>query len=317
MKTLVTGAHGFIGRYTVEALLAAGHEVLAFDHHQDGALNRGWPEGVEVFLGDVRDEVQVTEAMAHVDGWIHLAAVLGTQETILNPRPAAISNVIGGLNMLEAAAQYDLPGVYICVGNHWMNNTYSISKTTVERFVRMFNADRGTRVNCVRAVNAYGPRQLAAAPFGPGKVRKITPAFVCRAIAGMPIEVYGDGQQISDMVYVADVAKAMVLALEEARQGNVFDKVVEVGPMGHHTVQEVAKMVANITERLTGRPQPPIVNLPMRPGEIPGAIVSADYTTLELVGMSERNLTNVRDGMVKTVQYFIESEGTAWHVPRL
>jgi UDP-glucose 4-epimerase len=53
----------------------------------------------------------------------------------------------------------------------------------------MFNVDRGSRVNVVRAVNAYGPRQLAAAPFGPGKVRKTTPALVCRALSGMPVEL--------------------------------------------------------------------------------------------------------------------------------
>ena len=88
--------------------------------------------------------------------------------------------------MLQAAAQYDLPGVYIGVGNHWMNNTYSISKTQVERFVDMYNTERGTRVNIVRVVNAYGPRQLAAHPYGPGKVRKITPAFICRALRDEP-----------------------------------------------------------------------------------------------------------------------------------
>jgi UDP-glucose 4-epimerase len=126
----------------------------------------------------------MAELAAHVDGIIHLAACLGTQETIQNPRPAAETNVQGGLNFLEAIAQYDIPGVYIGVGNHWMNNTYSISKTTVERFAAMFNKERGTRCNIVRLVNAYGPYQSVAPPFGPAKVRKITPAFVCRALTG-------------------------------------------------------------------------------------------------------------------------------------
>jgi UDP-glucose 4-epimerase len=153
MKVLVTGGGGFIGGYVVEELIDRGHEPVIFDHYDRKNYK------VPVILGDVRDDVAVTEAMAHVDGWIHLAAVLGTQETIRNPRPAAQSNLMGGLNMLEAATQYELPGVYIGVGNHWMNNTYSISKTMIERFVKMFNADRKTRVNVVRAMNAYGPRQ--------------------------------------------------------------------------------------------------------------------------------------------------------------
>ena len=153
MKVLVTGGAGFIGSYVVEKLIERGHDPVIFDHY-----NRGYYP-CPVILGDVRDDVAVTEAMAHVDSWIHLAAVLGTQETIANPRPAALSNLMGGLNMLEAAVQYDLPGTYIGVGNHWMNNPYSITKTMIERFIDMYNNDRGTRVNIVRAMNAYGPRQ--------------------------------------------------------------------------------------------------------------------------------------------------------------
>ena len=94
MKVLVTGGAGFIGSYVVEKLKERGHEPVIFDHYNRG--NYPCP----VILGDVRDEVAVTEAMAHVDSWIHLAAVLGTQETIANPRPAALSNLMGGLNML-------------------------------------------------------------------------------------------------------------------------------------------------------------------------------------------------------------------------
>jgi len=222
MKVGVTGGNGFIGTYVCEELVARGNEPVVFDHR-----SRTHDPGWEVMLGDIRDATAMVELAAHCDGIIHLAAVLGTQETIQNPRPAAETNMIGGLNFLEAVAQHDLPGVYICVGNHWMNNSYSISKTAVERFVRMFNADRGTRVNNVRVVNAYGPRQLAAAPFGSGKVRKITPAVVCRALSGMPVELYGGGNQISDMVWVGDVARGLVSALEIAAQGKILDHVVE------------------------------------------------------------------------------------------
>ena len=121
---LVTGGTGFIGQHVVEHIKSMGDTPLVLDHHKRAE----YPEG-EVILGDVRDPVAVTEAFAHVDYFIHLAAVLGTQETIDNPRPAAMSNLEGGLNVLEAAAQYDVPGCYIGVGNHWMNNTYSICST--------------------------------------------------------------------------------------------------------------------------------------------------------------------------------------------
>lgn len=314
MKTLVTGARGFIGRYVVEELITRGHEVVAFDR-QHSALGTGWPQGVEVFLGDMCDDVSVTEAMARVNSWIHLAAVLGTQETIANPRPAAISNVVGGLNVLEAASQYDLPGTYICVGNHWMDNTYSISKTTVERFCHMYRRERGVRVNCVRVVNAYGPRQLAAAPFGSSKVRKVTPAFICRALSGMPVEVYGDGQQISDMAYVTDVAGVLVAATEHAAAGIVHDDVIEVGPNDHHKVQDVALLVAELASRHTGH-QAPIVNLPMRPGEVAGAVVVADNASLKLVAIEPESFVPLTTGMERTVAWYADNEGTAWSRPR-
>lgn len=309
---LVSGAHGFIGGYVVNELLMRGYKVIAFDHHQSAAMKRGWGQNVEVFLGDMRDEVAVTEAMAHADGFIHLAAVLGTQETILNPRPAASSNVIGGLNFLEAAAQYNVPGVYICVGNHWMNNTYSITKTAVERFVYMFNKDRNTRVNNVRVVNAYGPKQLAAAPYGPGKVRKITPAFICRALTGDPVEVYGDGEQVSDMVHVADVARTLVNSLEAANNGIVFDHPIEIGPSEHNTVRSVAELVVEIVKDLTGV-ESEIVFSPMRPGEVAGDRVTADNSTLDLVGIDVDSLIPLRRGMEETIKWFIDNKGVTWH----
>lgn len=297
MHILVTGGSGFIGRYVVEELQSRGHRPLVFDHHR----RTEWPDDVEVFLGDVMDPVAVTEAMAHVDGWIHLAAVLGTQETIYNPRPAAQSNLMGGLNMLEAAAQYELPGVYIGVGNHWMNNPYSITKTMIERFIDMYNNDRGTTINIVRAMNAYGPRQLAAAPYGPGKVRKITPAFICRALRNEPIEVYGGGVQTSDMVWVGDVAKALVVSLEFAARGIRITKPVEVGPEDHTTVREVAELVIELSGSKSV-----IRDIPMRPGEIPNARVVADTSTMEVIGMHAKDLLPLRAGMQMTVDWFRE-----------
>ena len=309
MKIGVTGGNGFIGRYVCEEAQARGHEVIVFDHHRGGSHGE-----FEVMLGDIRDATAMVELAAHCDAIIHLAAVLGTQETIRNPRPAAETNLIGGLNFLEAVTQYDLPGVYIAVGNHWMNNSYSISKTAVERFVRMFNADRGSRVNVVRAVNAYGPRQVAAAPFGPGKVRKITPAVVCRALCGMPVELYGGGYQISDMVWVGDVARALVSSVEAASTGVVLDHVVEVGPAESTTIRSVAEMVIESCVN-RGYQRVPIVDLPMRPGEVAGAVVSADSETLRAVGIDPGSLLPLPEGLERTIDWFISSLGEHWMAP--
>jgi UDP-glucose 4-epimerase len=309
MKIGVTGGSGFIGRYVCEELEARGHEPVVFDHHRHASHGDR-----EVMFGDIRDATAMVELAAHTEGIIHLAAVLGTQETIRNPRPAAETNLVGGLNFLEAVTQYDLPGVYIAVGNHWMNNSYSISKTAVERFVSMFNADRGSRVNVVRAVNAYGPRQLAAAPFGPGKVRKIAPAVVCRALSGMPVELYGGGHQVSDMVWVGDVARALVSALETAASGVVLDRVVEVGPRESTTIRHMAELVIESCVR-RGYPRVSIADLPMRPGELAGAIVSADAETLRLVGIDPASLVTLEDGLERTIDWFVASLGDHWNAP--
>lgn len=297
MKVIVTGGTGFVGQYVCEALKENGHSILQFDRNNRAVESISFHDG-DIFLGDVMDDVAVTEAFAHADAFVHLAAVLGTQETIQNPLPAAKSNLLGGLNVLQAAAQYHLPGVYIGVGNYWMNNTYSITKTMIERFVAMYNADRGTCINVVRAMNAYGPRQVAAPPYGPAKVRKITPSFVCRALHNADIEIYGDGKQISDMIHVRDVADALVRALNCAIDGLQLP-VIEIGPAINNTVNEVAEIIIKLSMS-----ESKIVHLPMRPGELPGSVVKADVETLKWIGMNPDFLIPLETGLGQTIEYF-------------
>jgi len=307
MKIGITGGSGFIGSYVVEELLSKGYEVVVFDRSK----KTEYPKGVEVFLGDVTDEKSMREFAAHIDGMIHLAAVLGTQETIKYPTPAAITNLTGGLNFLEAISQYNIAGVYIAVGNWWMDNPYSITKNMIERFCSMYNKYRGTKVNIVRAVNAYGPRQSIATPFGSSKVRKITPAFICRALSGIPVEIYGDGSQVSDMVYVGDVAKALVISLEKALGGIVFDKPVEVGPVKDMPVKDTALEVIKSAKEL-GFNAVELKFLPMRHGENAGEKVKADTKTLKYVDMKESDLIPFEKGIRETVKWFSDMEGKKW-----
>jgi UDP-glucose 4-epimerase len=291
MKILVTGGNGFIGQHTVRALIAQGHEPAVFDR-------RRGPQSVHTFYGDIRDATQVIEAMGCVDGFIHLAGVLGTQETINNPRPAVETNILGGINVLEAAAQQKVPGVCIGVGNWFMDNPYSITKTTVERFVAMYNQNRGTRINIVRAMNAYGPGQSAPRPYGSSTVRKIAPSFICRALNDDPIEVYGDGLQVSDMVFVEDVAHVLVKALGKATKGEIFP-AAEVGPVQHNTVLEIAELISSMCGSKSK-----IVHLPMRPGEVAGATVTANLETLKPLGVNPADFHSLTMGMAKTVNYY-------------
>jgi UDP-glucose 4-epimerase len=300
MRVGVTGGAGFIGGHVVDVLLERGHEPVVFDH-----LGRGQRDGVDVMLGDTRDEVAVDELVAHVQGVIHLASVLGTQETVFNPRPAVMTNIISGLNVFESATRHGVAVCNIAVGNAGFSNPYSASKTCVETLGHMYVRDRGLRLNQVRLVNAYGPRQSVAAPYGTSRVRKIMPSFVCRALTGAPVEIYGDGKQTSDMVWVRDGALALVLALEAAACGNVVPAVMECGPLDHTMVLDVAELVIAEAEKITGQ-RSTIEHLPMRPGETPGAYVTCDPATLAPIGMDATGLKPIEEGVAETVAWYAE-----------
>lgn len=302
----VTGGQGFIGSYLRRELLARGHQVVVFDRHPHTEM----AAGETFFLGDVRDETAIVELAAHVEGIIHLAAVLGTQETIGNPRPSAETNIRGSLNVFEAANQYGIPVAYAGVGNSWMRDhgtgSYTISKTAAEDYARMFNAYRGGRISIVRPVNAYGPGQSIAAPYGTSRVRKIAPAFICRALTGADMEVYGDGTQVSDCVYVEDVARVFVTALEHTAVNGPTERPVEVGPLSSVTVNDIARLVAEYAAKVTGREPVGITHLPMRPGEVPNAVVSSDTATLAQIGMTAADFVTLEDGIARTVDHYAQ-----------
>ena len=260
MKTvLVTGGNGFIGRYVTDELLVRGYDVTVLD-------TRGRPSNGSVVLGDVRDPVAVGEAISHCDGVIHLAGLLGTAEMIANPRPAVEVNIGGALNVFEAAVTHDVPVVNIAIGSQGATNTYAITKDTADHLGRMYTTFRGARITTVRAFDAYGPGQVAPAPFGPSRVRKIVPSFACRALTGQPIEVYGDGDQVIDLIHVSDVATILCDALEMTDRSGPQD-VIEAGSGVPVTVLEVAERV------LAHVGAGSIVHLPMRAGEKPGATI--------------------------------------------
>jgi nucleoside-diphosphate-sugar epimerase len=131
-------------------------------------------------------------------------------------------------------------------------------------------------------------------------------------ITNIPIEIYGDGKNISDMVYVGDVAKALVTALEKAEQGKVFHEAVECGPQTSHTVKEVAELIIKLSGSKSG-----IVHLPMRPGEQAGVDVTANFFTLGLVDMDADDLMPLEEGMTKTIQWFAKEKEEKWDVSQL
>jgi UDP-glucose 4-epimerase len=191
-------------------------------------------------------------------------------------------------------------------------------------------------------MNAYGPRQSAPEPYGAAKVRKIVPSFVCSALAGDPLRVYGDGTQVSDSVWVGDVARVFVTALEKAAEGIVPKHPIDVGNKNPTTVLDVAKEV------IKNVPGATIETVPMRAGEpfggpvstqaelltvvdaVKGAnskldpinvrrvvrelgtVVSADTDTLEAIGIDPSTFKPLVKGISETVAWFKANMYKTW-----
>ncbi len=291
-KVLVTGGAGFIGNWVVENLVSKGKQVTILDHNPRDRTNI-YPPGVNIFCGDVRDEAAVLSAVMQNDGVIHLAAILGTQETIKNPSPVADVNVFGALNVFKAVRQYERRAVYICVGNHWMNNPYSITKTAAERFAFMFNKNEGTKIAAVRGMNVFGPRQKNL------PVRKMMPNTIINALKGEDLIVYGDGKQIMDWIFVPDMAEILVRAL--LMDHEVYNKPFEAGLAENTTVIEVVELVKKMTNSNSK-----IVFKEMRPGEDPNSIVKANPETwnLDKLWLSKNDLTSLEKGLEQTIAYY-------------
>lgn len=333
----VTGGAGFIGSYVVKAIRERGHDVIVLDH------KRRRPNSTSLMLGDVRDATIVQELAAHVNGIIHLAAVLGTSETIDNPLPAAETNILGTLNVFEAGARYNVPVVFAAVGNSGIGRgTYCITKSCGEEFVHMYREDRGARIASVRPMNAYGPGQTAPMPYGPGKVGKIMPSFVCSALSDRPMRLYGGGRQVSDMVWVEDVASVFLAALEALWDGATIPHPIDVGQATPSTVRQVAETVADLI------PEAQIEDVPMRPGEPEGGplsdpkpigeliynilntnpgldlisvtravkrmgtVVSADINTMRQIGVNPFSFVPLQEGAARTVEWYRQNEGVTW-----
>lgn len=269
-KILITGSSGFIGSHVVEEVLKRGLIPVCFDRHAYHA----YPKGCEIILGDIRDAEAVNGAIQEADYAINLAGILGTQETINNPIPSVETNIIGALNFLNACRPtkfHQVKAVQIGVGNHWMNNSYSISKSAAERYCLMYNKEHGTKVAVVRGLNAYGPGQKHK------PVRKIIPSFIVRALNNVDIEIYGNGEQIMDMIFVEDMVNILIDTC--VKKHEVYDRVFEAGTGRKTTVNWIAKQVINVCKSKSK-----IVHLPMRPGETEKSVVLANPKTLTPLG---------------------------------
>lgn len=286
MKVLVTGGQGFIGSHVIQHLLQGGHKVVSFDRRMVKQT-----EGVQSLYGDVRDKNAVDQAVFDSDGVIHLAGILGTAETLRHIPETVDVNICGTLNVFEAIRKYDKPCVYITLPDVWQN-PYAITKRTAKDFAILYNREFKTRINVVRGFNVYGEGQK----YKP--VRKFAPQWIISAILGKPIEVYGDGSQLMDLVYVGDTAEILIGALKLAANGQIDNRVCDAGPGEGAPVKKVAEILSAMLNAK-------IVYKPMRAGETNKAIIKADTEVLKH-WLGDFQFTPIEIGMGKTVNWYRE-----------
>lgn len=278
-RVLVTGCFGFISSHVIEELRDQGIIPIGLSRHTEpfGPLS---PD--ITYIGDIKDKNIVEKAVSMSDGVINLAGILGTQETVNNPYPSVESNIIGALNVLEACRLWKKPMVQISVGNYWMNNSYSITKSAAERFALMYAKEHGVKVNVVRAFNAFGERQKSK------PVRKMMAYFITQALNNEDIGIYGDGRQNMDFIYVGDVANILIDVLKSDEVGQVYEAGTGVAP----TVSEWAQKVIELTGS-----QSKIVYNPMRPGEPEHSIVKATEPY-------KFEYSNIDESILKTIEWY-------------
>ncbi len=233
MRVLVTGGAGFIGSHVVDALLAAGHEALVLDDLSTGRAAQLDPRA-QVTVADIRDAA-LGDILHRLRprAVIHLAAQVDARRAALDPALDADVNLMGGLNLLAAAraagverlvfastaAVYgDPPRLPVLEDDPCRPlSGYGVSKLAFEHYLRIAMAGGGPAATVLRFANVYGPRQD---PHGEAGVVAI---FAARLLAGEPCQVFGDGAQARDFVYVGDCARACLLALEPAAAGGTFN----------------------------------------------------------------------------------------------
>ncbi len=288
MKTLaVTGLDGFIAGYVVEEAQKRGYKVIGNKRsNEENPLLKD----VTIYNIDMRDKAGIFSMIQHCDGVIHLAGLLGTSENLNQAELMEEVNVGGALNVLNACKNFYTPCVMIGVGNWTQLNTYSISKTTAERYGLMYAKYLNCRVNIVRALNAFGPRQKF------GKINKIIPTFINKAITDQDITVYGGEKDCSDMdmVYAGDVAKVLLDVLEMTDRNEANAEVYEAGSGIAYPVYEIAKKIIDLTNSSSS-----IVEVPMRGGEDKSVIVAKNPYPIEY-----RDFDEV---LKETVDYYVQS----------
>ena len=255
MNILVTGGAGFIGRWVVKKLLAEGQRVVALDDLSNGRLMnidefRDSPDFLFI-EGDIKERDKLEQVFAGgVDLVYHLAASINVQDSIDDPRTTFDNDVTGTFNILEECRRQNIKMVFMStcmVYERSMDETgiteehpvkpaspYAASKLAGEALTLSYYYAYGLPTVVVRPFNTYGPFQKSSGEGG------VVAIFIQRELAGKELNIYGDGTQTRDLLYVEDCADFVIRAGMDKRANG---QVLNAGLGRDISVNELAQMI--------------------------------------------------------------------------
>lgn len=311
MRALVTGGAGFIGSHLVDRLVDTGHDVIVLDNFSTGRTKNLSSslhhQNLKVMTGDIRKISQsFVKRLREVDVVCHLAAVTSVQQSVRDPMFTTEVNLIGTLNVLQAAkalkaqrviftssaAVYGRPQTSPIAEDASISpiSPYGASKAASELYLESFVENHGIEAVSLRYFNVYGPRQTASQYSG------VISIFAKRALNQQPLQIFGDGSQTRDFIFVSDVVDATMASLEMTPENRTFN----IASGNETTILELAKTVQRITGSQIG-----LEFCPHRTGDIPRSVADTARARREL-GFEAR--TSLEDGLSATIGWFVRQK---------
>ncbi|MBI4262077.1 NAD-dependent epimerase/dehydratase family protein [Candidatus Uhrbacteria bacterium] len=260
-RYLVTGGAGFVGSHLVDYLLSRGHTVRVLDNFSTGKRER-IPNGVEIVEADIRDQKAIASAFVGVDGVFHLAALPSVQVSLEHPEETHAVNVTGTVNVLLASRDARVPRIVYAAScaaygdqatlpchegmTPHPNTPYALQKYIGEQYVQLFSTCYGLQTVALRFFNIYGP-QL---PFH-GAYASVIGIFLKQQSSGQALTITGDGKQTRDFVYVEDIVRALLAAMESPHVGT--GEVINIGSGVETSVNAVADLFGGQREYIAPR----------------------------------------------------------------
>ncbi|MFJ2389476.1 NAD-dependent epimerase/dehydratase family protein [Pseudomonas jessenii] len=271
---LITGGAGFIGSHLTDALLAKGYAVRVLDDLSTGKRSNLPLDNakIELIEGDVADAQVVAQAMSGCQAVVHLAAVASVQASVDDPVRTHQSNFIGTLNVCEAMRQASVKRVVFAssaavYGNNGEGHPideetpkapltpYASDKLASEYYLDFYRREHALEPVIFRFFNIFGPRQDPSSPYS-----GVISIFSERAQKGLPITVFGDGEQTRDFVYVEDLVKVLVQAVETPQ---VKPGAINVGMNKATSLNQMLEALAEVLGQI-----PPVSYSEARSGDI-------------------------------------------------